>query len=319
MVHIVVPDDFPVVLGARTALEELRSLGDVRYYDSHPAGEAELIERVREADVVVNIRGSTHFTGQVFAAARKLSLIFIWGTGTDNVDLAAARDRGVAVTNTPNTATDSIAEHALALLFAVARRLPQLDAAVKAGGWPRAELTELRGKTLGIVGTGVIGTRTAELGRAIGMDVIAWSFHMDPAKANRIGLRYVELDRLLQVSDAVSIHLRLSPRTQGIIGAQELARMKPTAILVNTARGAIVDHAALVAALREGKIAGAGLDVFPNEPIPPDDPITRLDNVVLTPHLAGQVPEALDRGLHLAVENVQQFLGGRLQNVVVKP
>ncbi len=319
MATIAIPDDFPVVIGGRAALERIRALGDVRYFDAPAAGEDDLIERIGDADIVVNIRSRTRFTPRVLGAARRLKLLAVWGTGTDNIDLAAARDCGVTVSNTPNTATESIAEHTLALMFTVARRLVELDAAVKAGEWPRAELTQLAGKTLGIVGTGAIGTRTAELGRVIGMRVLAWSFRVDLAKAIRLGFQYVDLDHLLSVSDVVSIHLRLSPRTQGLIGAAQLARMKPGAILVNTARGAIVDSAALADALRERRIAGAGLDVFEQEPLPAGDPITRLPHVVLTPHLAGQVPEALERSLNMVADNIAAFLHGRPSNVVVRP
>ena len=319
MPRIVVPDDFPVVLGGRAAMDRLRSLGDVRYYDCRPEGEPALIERIGEAEVVVNIRAYSKFTRPVFAAARTLRLVSVWGTGTDNIDLPAARDHGVTVTNTPHTATDAIAEHTLALTLAVARKLTALDRAVKQGGWPREFLTLLAGKTLGIVGTGAIGCRMAQISRGIGMRVIAWSFHPSDEKAERFGFRYVALDELLSTADVVSLHVRLSPSTERMIGANELARMKPTAFLVNSARGAVVDHTALVQALAAKRISGAGLDVLPTEPVPADDPILKLDNVLLTPHNAGQSPEVLDRGLDLAVENVAAFLAGRPQNIVAGP
>jgi D-3-phosphoglycerate dehydrogenase len=208
-----------------------------------------------------------------------------------------------------------VAEHCLALMLAAARGIPAQDAAVRAGTWPRGQGIELRGKTLGIVGLGAIGRRFAELGRAIGMRVIAWTMHPDPA----LGIELVEFDHLLRSSDVISIHVRLSPQTVGLIGAREFGLMKPTALLINTARGAIVDEAALVEALSTKRIAAAGLDVFTTEPLPLGHPLTKLPNVVLTPHSAGITPEALEAGLQMAIENVRSFIAGHPANVVVAP
>jgi D-3-phosphoglycerate dehydrogenase len=171
---------------------------------------------------------------------------------------------------------------------------------------------QLYGKTLGIIGLGAIGRRFAALGQAVGMNVIAWTMHPNPA----LGFRLVELADLLRESDVISLHLRLSPETTRFLGSREFGLMKPTAILINTARGAIVDESALIEALRSRRIAGAGLDVFEMEPLPQDHPLTQLDNVVLTPHCAGVVPEVLEAGLALAIENVESFLAGEPRNVV---
>ena len=173
----------------------------------------------------------------------------------------------------------------------------------------------LAGKTLGVIGLGAIGRCFARLGAGIGMRVLAWTMHPKPDA----GFELVALDELLQRSDAVSLHLRLSPETRGFIGRRELDRMKRSAILVNTARGALVDQAALVAALAERRIAAAGLDVFETEPLPAGDPLMRLDNVVLTPHSAGVATEALEAGLQLAVANIWSFVDGRPCNVVAAP
>jgi D-3-phosphoglycerate dehydrogenase len=170
----------------------------------------------------------------------------------------------------------------------------------------------MHGKTLGIIGLGAVGRQFARLGASIGMRVIAWTMHPDPA----LGFEIVSLDDLLCSSDVVSLHLRLSPETRGFLGKREMEKMKPSAILINTARGPIVDEPALLEALTTGRIAGAGLDVFEVEPLPDGHPLTRMENVVLTPHSAGVTPEALEAGLHLSIENVWNFLSGRPTNVV---
>jgi D-3-phosphoglycerate dehydrogenase len=309
---IVVPDDAPPVLGPSTAIAQLRERADLAYYDTLPGSEEALAARIAGFPVVVNIRSSTRFTGSLFARSPELRLLSIWGTGTDNVDLAAAARHGVTVTNTPGVSAISIAEHALALMLAVARSIPLLDARVRGGEWPRGGYRQLHGKTLGIIGLGAIGRHFARIGAGIGMRVIAWTMHPNA----ELGFTLTALDELLRAADVVSLHLRLSDQTRGFLGARELGLMKPSAILINTARGPIVDEAALVDALRGRRIAGAGLDVFDTEPLPAGHPFTQLDNVVLSPHSAGNTPEALEAGLQLAVENVWRFLEGSPQHVV---
>jgi phosphoglycerate dehydrogenase-like enzyme len=310
---IVVPDDCPPLLATSSAFQSLRGeIPEIDYFNTLPGSPHTLIERIRDAEVVINIRSSSSFTAEVFQSCPRLRLVSVWGTGTDNVDLAAAVKRAVTVTNTPAVSAYSVAEHALTIMLAAARRLPAQDAAVRNGGWPRGQGVELRGKTLGIVGLGAIGRRFAELGRGIGMRVIAWTPHPQPV----LDVELVEFEQLLRVSDVVSIHLRLTDQTRSMFGSRQFSLMKPTAILVNTARGAIMDETALVDALSMGRIAGAGLDVFSTEPLPAAHALTRLDNVVLTPHCAGITPEALEAGLRMAVENVRSFLGGAPVNVV---
>jgi D-3-phosphoglycerate dehydrogenase len=228
------------------------------------------------------------------------------------VDLPSAARHGVTVTNTPGVSAFSIAEHALALMLAVARRIPLVDAGVRQGLWPRGQATQLHGKTLGIIGLGAVGRQFARLGAGIGMRVIAWTMHPDPL----LGFELVPLDELLRASDVVSLHLRLSDETRGFLGKAHIDKMKPSAILINTARGPIVDESALVVALAAGRIAGAGLDVFDVEPLPARHPLTQFENVVLTPHCAGVTPEALEAGLALSIANVWNFLGGHPTNVV---
>ena len=311
-IHIVIPDDSPPVISGTAALERMRAAAEVIVYNSPPASQEDLIARLQGAHTAVNIRGYCKFTAGVLeAAGATLRHLAIWGTGTDNVDLAAARRLGIVVSNTPNTATDAIAEHCLGLLLAVARRITHLDAAVRQERWERGMLFQCRGKTLGIIGTGAIGTAFAELGRAIGMHVIAWTLHPDPEKARRFGFVYAPtLDGLLAEAEVVSLHLRSSPDTRGLLGGAQFARMRRGAIFINTARGDIVDEAALAEALRSGALLGAGLDVFVREPINADSPLLGAPNVVLTPHTAGTTPEALANGLNLCAENVARFLAG---------
>jgi D-3-phosphoglycerate dehydrogenase / 2-oxoglutarate reductase len=299
------------VLASSGAWAGLASQGELYYHDTLPGSEERLIERIGSTEGVLNIRSSSKFTVRVFDACPQMRLLSVWGTGTDHVDLAAATRHGVTVTNTPGVSAISIAEHALALLLAAARHIPQMDAATRRGEWVRGQSVELHGKTCGIIGLGAIGRQFARLAAAIGMRVIAWTMHPKPLP----GVELVELDRLYHTSDVVSIHLRLSPETVGFVGARQFARMKKSAILINTARGAIVDEAAMMDALAKGLIRGAGLDVFTAEPLPEGHPLTKLPNVVMTPHCAGITPEALEAGLRMAVENIRAFAAGNAEHV----
>lgn len=304
-----IPDDAPPVLAASAAWDTLRDFAATRYHDTLPGSEDALIERIAGAGAVLNIRSSTRFTDSVFAAVPGLRLVSVWGTGTDHVDLAAAARHRIAIANTPGVSAVSIAEHALALLFAVARRVPETDTLTRGGAWPRGRFLQLGGKTCGVIGYGAVGREFARLAGAIGMRVIAWTLHPERYPA----VAFVPLEELYTTADVVSLHLRLSEETRGFLGAEQLARMKPSAILVNTARGAIVDEGALIQALCAGRIAGAGLDVFTEEPLPRGAAILDAPNVVVSPHCAGITPEALEAGLALAVENIRAFFSGRPQ------
>jgi D-3-phosphoglycerate dehydrogenase len=304
---ISIPDDAPVVLATSAAFPALRAIGSLAYHDTLPGGEDALIERIGDAEAVLNIRSSTRFSERIFAACPMLRILSVWGTGTDHVDLAAAARHGVAVANTPGVSAPSIAEHALALLFAVARRLPEMDATTRSGAWPRGRFVQLAGKTCGVIGYGAIGREFTRLAHGIGMHLMIWTLHPERYP----DVEFTTLDEIYGRADVVSLHLRLSPETRRFIGADQLARMKPTAILVNTARGAIVDEAALIQALEAGRLGGAGLDVFEQEPLPREAPILRAPNTVISPHCAGITPEALEAGLAMAVENVRAFFAGR--------
>jgi D-3-phosphoglycerate dehydrogenase len=301
MMRVCIPDDSPSVFAGSEAWTLLKTFAEVSYFDSLPGDETTLIKRIGAATAVLNIRSSTRFSERVFAACPSLRLVSVWGTGTDHVDLAAAQRYGVKVANTPGVSAISIAEHALALLLAVARQIPAMDASTRRGEWRRGHLVQLHGKTCGIIGYGAIGREFARIASGIGMRVIAWT--MNPDRYPDVD--FVPIDELCATSDVISIHLRLSPETTGLIGAAALSLMKRSAILINTARGAIVDEAALMQAISSGQIAGAGLDVFAVEPLPVDHPITDLGSVVITPHCAGITPEALAAGLRMAVENLK--------------
>ena len=317
---IVVPDDFPTVFNGTSAHERCQKLGDTRVYIERGADdEAELIRRIGNARYAINIRAHARFTEGVMAGCRKLEMISIWGTGTDNIDLDAAGRHGITVCNTPGINAFAVAEHALALMLATARRIPRIDREVRGGAWPRDLLTQLLGKTLGVFGTGKIGARVIELGRALGMDVLAYSARGDAAAVAGLGARAASKEDILRRADVVSLHLRLAPETRGFLGRREFAMMKPMAILINTGRGALVEREALLDALTQGKLGGAGLDVFHDEPIKPGDPLLTLPSVVLSPHNAGQTPEVIRDGLLRAIENVENYLAGKPTDVVVAP
>jgi D-3-phosphoglycerate dehydrogenase len=315
MPRIVIPDDAPPVLAPSQAYRNLTANTPVDYYDTLPGSEDRLLERIRDAEIVINVRSSTRFTESVFRQCPSLKLVSIWGTGTDNVDLPAAVRHGVTVTNTPGVSAISLAEHALTLTLAAARQIPRIDGQTRQGQWPRGGVTQMHGKTLGVIGLGAIGRQFARIASGIGMRVIAWTMHPNPA----LGVTLAPLDELLRTSDVVSLHLRLSPETRGFLGRAQLAAMKPSAILINTARGPLVDEGALMEALTGGRIAGAGLDVFDVEPLPPGHPLTKLSNVVLTPHSGGVTPEALEAGLQMSVDNLWSYMSGHPEHVVAAP
>ncbi|GBD11607.1 Hydroxypyruvate reductase [bacterium HR23] len=308
--RIVTPDDAPPALTGSPAEADLRALGDLVVYTTLPADAAELTLRLRDADIAINIRASTRFTREVLEQCPRLKHIAVFGIGVDHIDMDACRRLGITVSNTPGYSAQSVAELAVALLLAVANRIALHDRLVRQGRWSqRGYRIQLEGKTLGVVGLGPIGERVATLGRGLGMRVVAWTFHPSPERGRALGVEFLPLEDLFRQSDAVSIHLRLSPESRGLIGRRLLEMMKPTAILVNTARGPIVDEEALADLLAQGRIAGAGLDVFGREPLPPEHPFCRLDTVVLSPHTGGMTPEANDRGLAMVVENIRRWLG----------
>ncbi|MDP6112911.1 MAG: NAD(P)-dependent oxidoreductase [Planctomycetota bacterium] len=313
---IVVPGDDPVQIQNSPHLERLKPYGEVVVYTDRPSSDEQKIERVKDADVVINSRGSVTWREDVLSKLPELKLIATCSIGTDMIDLDAASDRGIVVSNQPGRTAPVVAEHTFGLMFAAAKRAAFFTSEMKAGGWPRMDGMMLQGKTLGIIGTGNIGAEMARLGRAIGMKVIAWTYNPSPERAESMQVEFVELDDLLRSADVVSIHAKLTEDSRNLIGARELKLMKPGALLVNGARGDIVNVHALVDALNSGHLGGAAVDVYDVEPVPADYPLLSCEQVVLTPHCADMTPEGVDLLNEGAVDNVIAFLQGEPRNVV---
>ena len=318
--EIVVPDDYPPTYASldQPDLARLRPFGAVSLHTTRAVDRSELFNRIEPADVIINVRAYTTLDDEAFSHSPRLRMVSILGTGTDNVDLTAATRRGITVTNTPGVGAPSVAELTVALMLALVRSIPLNDSRVRAGRWEHLEGPELAGKTLGLLGLGAIGSYVARLGGALGMRVIGWSFLPDAARAERLGVELMaDRDEIFRRSDVVSLHLRNTPEVRGLVGARELALMKPGAYLINTARGALVDSPALASALRAGLIAGAALDVYTEEPLPPErNPFLGLDNVILTPHIGAVTREANARSRAMPVDNIIAFLEGKPNNVV---
>jgi D-3-phosphoglycerate dehydrogenase len=269
----------------------------------------ELLEIIGDYDALI-VRSSTMVTREIIDAARRLRVIGRAGIGVDNIDVAAATRRGIAVMNTPGGNNVTTAEHAISMLLALTRSIPQATASLKSGKWEKSKLigSEICGKVLGIIGMGNIGRLVAERAQGLKMKVVAADPFLTEEKAQQLGVELVELDALLRRADFVSIHTPLLPETRNLIDAAALAKMKPTARLINCARGGIVDEAALAAALRDKRLAGAALDVFEQEPPPSDHPLLQLDNVVCTPHLGAATAEAQVAVSVAIAEQIVDFL-----------
>jgi len=294
----------------------LDALGELLVYDSVPASTEEFIERIRDAEIV--IVGRYGFNSEAIRSAQRLKMISLWQTGFDNVDLEAATERGVVVSNVPNYAFDSVAEFVFALTLNLIRKVHLADMDLRKGifDWRYYIGNQLMGKTLGVLGTGNIGRRVIQIAHGFNMNVLSTTAHPSTEKAKALGVKFVDMDTLLSESDIVTLHVPLVPETKHMIGMPQLAMMKPTAILINTTRGGVVDESALVDALRQRRIAGAGLDVFEKEPLPMDSPLLELHNAVLTPHIAFLSEESIDECTYICVENVEMFVRGKPQNVV---
>ncbi len=321
-IRVVVPDDDPPVFADSAAIARLSRLPDfdVATFTKRPDNQYELEERISGAHTLIIARSTTRVTNAIIESATpELKHIAIWGTAADHVALEAARRLDVTVTNTPNSATVAVAEHALALLMSLSRKIPQLDLRVREGEWPGGQLTQLAGKTLGIVGTGAVGIRLARIAEGIGMRILMSSLSessYSPTASESSNWTEVSFSELLANSDAISVHARLNQQTRAMFGAVEFAQMKPTGLFVNTARGQLVDTSALAEALANETIAGAALDVFNREPLGGNSPLSRLPNVILTPHIAANTSEALNVSLNMVVDNVVDFMQNRINHRV---
>ena len=314
---IVVPGDLPPQIQGSPHLERLKPYGDVVLYTDRPETAEEKIHRAEDADILINSRGIVKWPAEILRQLPKLKLISLCSIGTDMIALDEAKRQEITVCNQPGRTAPVVAEHGFGLMFALAKRTAFLTASMKAGGWPRMDNVYLQGKTLGIVGTGHIGAEMARLGRTIGMDVIAWTYNPSEARAEALGVRFVSLDELLQTSDVVSLHVRLTEESHHLIAAPELSLMKQGALLINVARGGVIDTEALIDALNSGHLGGAAIDVYDEEPLPADHPLLECEQVILTPHCADMTPEGVELLNEGAVDNIIAFLEGTPQNVVV--
>jgi phosphoglycerate dehydrogenase-like enzyme len=309
MARVALLDDYQGVALRMADWKSLPAGTDVVAFPDHLADEGALAARLADFDIVMAMRERTPFTRSLLGRLPKLRLLITAGMRNASIDMKAAAERGVLVCGTSGLPYPT-AELAWGLILGLMRRIPAEDRATREGRWQTSLGLGLNGKTLGVLGLGTLGSRVARVGRAFEMTVLAWSQNLTAARAEEVGATLVAKDELFARSDVVSIHLVLSERTRGLLGARELGLMKRTAYLVNTSRGPIVDEAALVRALREGTIAGAGLDVFEPEPLPADHPFRSLPNIVITPHL-GYVTEETYRVFYgHALEDVQAFLRG---------
>ncbi|HNQ74105.1 MAG TPA: D-2-hydroxyacid dehydrogenase [Verrucomicrobiota bacterium] len=296
---------------------ELQQLGDCRIYDRTPV--SEIGRRAANAEIVLTNKAP--LSGETLARLPRLRYIGVLATGTNVVDLTAARERGIPVTNIPAYGTRSVAQATFALLLELTNRVGHHAGRVRAGAWTQAAdwcfwdapLIELADRTLGVIGYGRIGAAVAQLGTAFGMNVVAYHPRRPPAPAP---VRFVDLAELLRASDVVSLHCPLTSQTHQLINAERLGWMKPTALLLNTGRGALVDEAALAAALNSGRLAGAGLDVLSVEPPTATNPLLTAHHCLITPHHAWATQAARRRLMETAVANLRAFLNGTPQNVV---
>jgi len=295
-------------------LKKLRTLGQLKVFKGPPKTSEELKKRIREADVA--IVGWSQLTKSVINSAAKLKMISIWATTCHYADLEAAKERGIIVTHVPGYATESVAEYTFALLLASVRKLNLADRHVRKGhfDWRPFGGRELAGKTLGIIGTGTIGCRVAEIALAFRMQVLGYDKYPSPKRAQEIGFKYVDFITLLKRSDVVTLHVTLTPETEKLIGKKEIDTMKNGAVIINTSQGKVIDEKALAAALKSDKLSYAGLDVLEEEPPPKNNPLFKLDNTVLSPHIGFNTVEAEARCTDICVDNVAKFIEGKQQN-----
>ncbi len=307
--NIAILDDYQAAAGDMTDWSELPAGSDLRFFHDHLADEDELAERLRDYDVVMGMRERTPFPRTLLERLPNLRLLITSGRGNAVFDLSAATELGITVCGTDG-AGEGPTEITWGLIIAMLRQIPLEDRLTREGRWGVHIGIGLKDKTLGLLGLGNIGSKVARVANAFDMNVIAWSQNLTAERARECQAALVDKETLFRDSDIVSVHVRLSGRTRGLVGAAELALMKPDSYLVNISRGPIVDEAALVAALRDKKIAGAGLDTFDVEPLPPDHPLLGLDNTVLTPHVGYVTREAYLGHYRGVVENIRAFAAG---------
>ena len=301
-------------------IDDLHAIAEVLKCENNR--EETLISAAKNVDLII-VSCFTRITARVFRSAKKLKAVLKYGVGVDNIDLEAATRKGALVVNCPQYGSDTIAEHAFALILCLAKKLIQIDKVMrkKAWIWPSQKFLgiDLLGKTIGLIGFGRIGRAMARKAGGFGMKIIIYDPYIDPDLVKDFAARLVSLDTLLQTADVVSIHCILTPETENLIDAQKLQNMKQTALLIDVSRGAIIDEKALVAALKENRIAGAGLDVFAQEPLDSNHPFLDLDNVILTPHLAWYTKEAYERLEKETLQRALEVLEGKIPRNIKNP
>lgn len=304
-----------LITGSRLA--KLESLGEFELYLDEQPDDAAFVERLADADAAISGWG---LSNAVLAELPKLEVISFTGLGASTyIDIAEAARRNITVTHTLSAAA-TIAEHTMALMLDAARHVSRLDRDLRRGLWSSdIYAMDLRGKTLGLVGFGRIAVALVPLARAFGMKTVCWTRNPSEERAARYGVEFADLDQLLTTSDVVSLHLLSTAETDGLLDAKRLRSLKPGALLINTARSSLLDGTALVELLRSGQIGAAGIDVFDDEPISAEHPLLELDNVVLTPHVAYNTPEALTEMYDTAIDNLVAFYAGKPHNVAVIP
>ena len=306
----VVIDDYHRAFTATDAIRQLRKAADVTIYEEPFPSQDAMVEALRGVEVLIANRERTKFTAELLERLPDLRLISNTGSHFYHVNVEAATNQGIILANAPGGSSPSVTELTIALILCLVRRIPQNDAATRRGEWPVELFGSVQGKTLGILGMGKVGTRVALAAHALEMQVVAWGPTLTDERAARSGVRRLELNEVMRISDFVSIHLPLSDLSRGLVNRERIALMKPTAYLVNTARAAITNEPALVEALAARRIAGAALDVFMEEPLPHDSPIRQLDNVLLSPHTGWTTHESYGPWVEMTVENVLAYLAG---------
>ena len=315
MMRVAILDDYQGVALALADWQSLHPQAQMQAFADHLDGLDALAQRLHTFEGIVTMRERTPFPRALLDRLPNLRLLVTAGMRNAAIDIAAAAERNVLVCGTEMLPYPT-AELAWGLILALCRHIPREDRAVREGRWQTTLGIGLKGKTLGLLGLGRLGSQVARVGKAFGMETIAWSQNLTAERAAEAGAALVSKAELFARADIVSIHLVLSPRSRELVGEAELARMKPTAFLVNTSRGPIVDEAALLAALRAKRIAGAGLDVFEPEPLPRDHPVLKLDNVVITPHLGYVTEEGYRLAYGQAVEDIRGFLEDKPVRVI---
>jgi len=318
MKRIAILDDYQGAALSAASWERLDGRAIVDVYRYTLANEDDLVDRLAAYEILVLIRERTRFPASVLMRLPALELLALTGRNLGQVDAVTATERGILLTDTEGSGASPV-ELTIGLMLAVARRIPQEAAALRSGRWQTSLGVELKGKTLGILGLGRIGSRIAAFGQFLGMRVLAWGPTLTDERAAASGVTRVSLEQLFRESDVVSVHLRLSDLSRRLVTADLLRLMKPTAYLINTARGPIVDEAALFTLLAERRIAGAGLDVYDVEPMPTNHPFLGLDNVVLTPHLGYVTQETYGIFFRQVVENISAYLEGRIPPRCLNP